>query len=254
MKAGLQGKVAVVTGGAAGIGRAAAVAFAESGAAVVIADLKKERGEDVARTIVDGGGQAVFVQTDVSVPAAVGRLIDTAVASFGRLDCAFNNAGIEGELNSTVDCTEDNFDRTIAVNLKGVWLCMVQEIRQMLNQGTGGAIVNMASVAGLVGFRNLPAYVASKHAVLGLTRTAALEYAQSGVRVNAVCPGVIHTEMIDRVTGRDPAIERQFTGLEPMGRMGRPEEIAAAAVWLCSDAASFVTGHPLTIDGGLVAQ
>ena len=254
MKDGLEGKVAVVTGGAAGIGRAAAIAFAESGAAVVIADLKKESGEQVARTIVDSGGRAVFVQADVSVPAAVGRLIDTAVASFGRLDCAFNNAGIEGELNSTVDCTEDNFDRTIAVNLKGVWLCMVREIRQMLNQGTGGAIVNMASVAGLVGFRNLPAYVASKHAVLGLTRTAALEYAQSGVRVNAVCPGVIHTEMIDRVTGGDPEIERQFTGLEPIGRMGRPEEIAAAAVWLCSDAASFVTGHPLTIDGGLVAQ
>lgn len=254
MKRQLEGKVALVTGGAAGIGRAAALAFAGSGAAVAVSDLKKERGEEVARAIAESGGKAIFVRADVSEPADVVRLVDTTVATFGRLDCAFNNAGIEGKLDTTADCSEENFDRTIAVNLKGVWLCMAQEIRQMLKQSTGGAIVNMASVAGLVGFRNLPAYVASKHGVLGLTRTAALEYAGSGIRVNAVCPGVIHTEMVDRITGRDPAMEAQFIGLEPMGRMGTPEEIAAAAVWLCSDAASFVTGHPMTIDGGLVAQ
>jgi NAD(P)-dependent dehydrogenase (short-subunit alcohol dehydrogenase family) len=254
MKLQLEDKVALVTGGAAGIGRAAAVAFAENGATVAISDLKIERGEEVAHAIEKTGGRAIFVRGDVSNPADIDRLVDTAVATFGRLDCAFNNAGIEGEMGSTVDCTEANFDRTIAINLKGVWLSMAREIRQMLSQSTGGAIVNMASVAGLVGFPNLPAYVASKHGVLGLTKTAALEYAKSGIRVNAVCPGVIHTEMIDRITGMDPEIEKQFTDLEPMGRMGTPEEIAAAAVWLCSDAASFVTGHPMTIDGGLVAQ
>jgi NAD(P)-dependent dehydrogenase (short-subunit alcohol dehydrogenase family) len=254
MKLELEDKVALVTGGAAGIGRAAAIAFARNGAAVALSDLKQERGEEVAHTIEKGGGRAIFVHGDVSRPADVSRLVDMTVSTFGRLDCAFNNAGIEGEMNTTADCSEDNFDRTIAINLKGVWLCMARQIRQMLKQETGGAIVNMASVAGLVGFRNLPAYVASKHGVLGLTKTAALEYAGSRIRVNAVCPGVIHTEMIDRITGRDPAMEKQFIGLEPMGRMGTPEEIAAAAVWLCSDVASFVTGHPMTIDGGLVAQ
>jgi NAD(P)-dependent dehydrogenase (short-subunit alcohol dehydrogenase family) len=254
MKLQLEGKVALVTGGAAGIGRAAARAFAQNGAKVAINDLKIDRGEEVAHAVEESGGKAIFVHGDVSKPADIERLVDTVVAAFGRLDCAFNNAGIEGRMGSTVDCTEDNFDRTIAINLKGVWLCMVREIRQMLAQGTGGAIVNMASVAGLVGFPNLPAYVASKHGVLGLTKTAALEYATSGIRINAVCPGVIHTEMIDRITGLDAEVEKQFTDLEPMGRMGTPEEIAAAAVWLCSDAASFVTGHPMTIDGGLVAR
>lgn len=250
----LEGKVALITGGAAGIGRAAALAFADQGAHVAISDLKVERGEDVADAIEKAGRKAIFVKSDVSRPSDVDRLIQTILAEFGTLDCAFNNAGIEGELATTAECSEANFDRTIAVNLKGVWLCMAREIRQMLRQETRGSIVNMASVAGLVGFRNLPAYVASKHGVIGLTRTAALEYATSGVRINAVCPGVIHTEMIDRVTGRNPELEKQFTDLEPMGRMGTPEEIAAAAVWLCSDAASFVTGHAMTVDGGLVAQ
>jgi NAD(P)-dependent dehydrogenase (short-subunit alcohol dehydrogenase family) len=176
------------------------------------------------------------------------------IHAFGRLDCAFNNAGIEGQLGSTAECSEENFDRTIAINLKGLWLCLRRELQVMLGQEGGGAIVNMASVAGLVGFESLPAYVASKHGVIGLTKTAALECATKGIRVNAVCPGVIHTEMIDRVTGRDPAIEQQFVNMEPMGRMGTPQEIAEAAVWLCSPAASFITGQALAIDGGLVAR
>lgn len=254
MKETLDGKIALVTGGAAGIGRAAALAFARNGANVIISDIKVEQGEAVVHAVEDAGREAIFIKSDVSRPADVDRLIQATLDRFGRLDCAFNNAGIEGELATTAECTETNFDRTIAVNLKGVWLCMAREIAQMLSQGSGGAIVNMASVAGLVGFRNLPAYVASKHGVLGLTKTAALEYATSRIRVNAVCPGVIHTEMIDRITGMNPELEKQFVDLEPMGRMGTPEEIAAAAVWLCSDAAAFVTGHAMTIDGGLVAQ
>lgn len=250
----LEGAVALVTGGAAGIGKAAALAFAEQGAKVAIADLKVDRGNELAHAIESSGGKAIFVNTDVSRTADVETLIGQTVSAFGRIDCAFNNAGIEGTLATTADCTEENFDRTIAINLKGVWLCLRYEIQQMLRQGGGGAIVNMSSVAGLVGFNNLPAYVASKHGVIGLTKTAALEYAKSGIRINAICPGVIHTEMIDRVTGKDPAVEKQFIGLEPIGRMGTPEEIAAVAVWLCSKAASFVTGHAMAVDGGFVAQ
>jgi NAD(P)-dependent dehydrogenase (short-subunit alcohol dehydrogenase family) len=244
----------MVTGGAAGIGKAAALAFAREGAKVAIADLKVDQGSEVAHAIEESGRRAIFVKADVSRADDVQELIKETVAAFGRLDCAFNNAGIEGQLATTSECTEENFDRVIAVNLRGVWLCVRHEIQQMLRQGGGGTIVNMSSVAGLVGFPNLPAYVASKHGVVGLTKSAALEYAKSGIRVNAICPGVIHTEMVDRVTGRDPAVEQQFVDLEPMGRMGTPEEIAAGAVWLCSPAASFVTGHAMAVDGGLVAQ
>jgi NAD(P)-dependent dehydrogenase (short-subunit alcohol dehydrogenase family) len=250
----LEGKAALVTGGAAGIGKAAALAFAAEGARIAICDLKVERGEELVRAIEREGGRAIFVQADVSRPDDVEKLIAATVKAFGRLDCAFNNAGIEGHLAPTADCSEENFDRTIAVNLKGLWLCLRAEIKQMLLQGGGGAIVNMSSVAGLVGFANLPAYVASKHGVVGLTKSAALEYATSGIRVNAVCPGVIHTEMIDRVTGKNAAVEKQFVDLEPLGRMGTPREIADAAVWLCSNASSFVTGHALAVDGGLVAR
>ena len=250
----MDGAVAIVTGGAAGIGKAASLAFAAEGAKVAIADLKLERGEEVAHRIERAGGRAIFVKTDVAKAADVEKLLGATVSAFGRLDYAFNNAGIEGQLATTGACSEENFDRTLAVNLRGLWLCLRQEIRQLLRQGNGGAIVNMASVAGLVGFANLPAYVASKHGVVGLTKSAALEYAQSGIRINAICPGVIHTEMIDRVTGKDPAVEKQFIDMEPMGRMGTPEEIAAGAVWLCSKAASFVTGHALAVDGGFVAR
>lgn len=250
----LAGRVALVTGGAAGIGRAAAMAFAASGAKVALCDLKPDRGQDVAKSIERDGGHAIFIEADVSRAGDVEKVVGATVSAFGRLDCAFNNAGIEGQLAPTGDCSEENFDRTIAINLKGLWLCLRQEIQQMLRQEGGGAIVNMSSVAGLVGFANLPAYVASKHGVLGLTKSAALEYAQKGIRVNAVCPGVIHTEMIDRITKHDLAAEKQFVGMEPMGRMGNPREIADAVVWLCSSQASFVTGHALAIDGGLVAQ
>jgi NAD(P)-dependent dehydrogenase (short-subunit alcohol dehydrogenase family) len=254
MKHLLEGSVALVTGGAAGIGKAAALAFAASGARVAIADLQVEQGNEVAHAIERGGGRAIFVKTDVSRGADVDQLLAATVSAFGKLDLAFNNAGIEGRLATTAECTEENFDRTLAINLKGIWLCLRAEIRQMLRQGSGGAIVNMASVAGLVGFANLPAYVASKHGVVGLSKSAALEYAAHGIRVNAICPGVIHTEMIDRLTAKDPAAEKQFVDLEPMGRMGTPEETAEAAVWLCSPGASFVTGHALAVDGGLVAR
>jgi NAD(P)-dependent dehydrogenase (short-subunit alcohol dehydrogenase family) len=250
----LDGKVIVVTGAAAGIGKASALLFGKEGARIIVSDVDSDRGAGTARQIKDQGGEAQFVRADVSRPSDVERLVRETVGRFDRLDGAFNNAGIEGALASTAECTEENWDRTIAINLKGVWLCLREEIRQVLRQGGGGSIVNMASVAGLVGFEHLPAYVASKHGIVGLTRTAALENASRGIRVNAVCPGVIHTEMIDRITGRKPEVETQFVSMEPMGRMGRPEEIAEAALWLLSAASSFVTGQAIAVDGGLVAR
>ena len=249
----LEGKVALVTGAAAGIGRASALAFAGGGARVMVSDVVVDGGEETVGQIQAAGGEATFVRADVSQTADVEALVRQSVETYGRLDCAHNNAGIEGDMAPTADCTEANWDRTIAINLKGVWLCMKYEIPQMLQQG-GGAIVNTSSVAGLVGFVNLPAYVATKHGVAGLTRTAALEYAEQGIRVNAVCPGVIQTAMIDRIVGGDAEAEAQFTALEPVGRMGSPAEVAQAVVWLCSDAASFVTGVAMPVDGGFVAQ
>jgi len=246
------GKVALVTGAGSGIGRAAALAFAREGARVVVADVTVDGGQETVRAIGEPGGEALFVRADVSVAQDVSAMVERVLTTYGRLDCAFNNAGIEGEMATTVECSEENWDRTIAINLKGVWLCMKHEIPHMLEQG-GGAIVNCASIAGLVGFPNMPAYTASKGGIVQLTRTAALEYAQSGIRVNALCPGVIHTPMVDRITNSDPDTEAQFTAMEPIGRMGTPEEMAEAAVWLCSDAASFITGHPLVADGGMVA-
>jgi NAD(P)-dependent dehydrogenase (short-subunit alcohol dehydrogenase family) len=244
-------KVAIVTGGAAGIGRAAAIAFADNGAKVVVADWKKDN--QTLDAIKALGGEAIFVKCDVSKSADVKALVEKTIATYGRLDFAFNNAGIEGATGATADCTEENWDRTLDINLKGVFLCMKYQIPEMLKHGKG-AIVNCASVAGLVGFQGLPAYVASKHGMVGLTKTAALEYATSGIRVNAVCPGVIRTEMIDRLTGKDPEAEKQFESMEPVGRMGAPEEIADAVIWLCSDASSFVTGQAIAVDGGFVAR
>ena len=249
----LEGKIALVTGAGSGIGRESALAFAASGAQVMVSDVVVEGGEGTVAQIKAAGGEATFIRADVSQRADVEPLIRQTVETYGRLDCAHNNAGIEGDMAPTAECTEANWDRTIAINLKGVWLCMRYEIPQMLEQG-GGVIVNTSSVAGLVGFVNLPAYVATKHGVAGLTRTAALEYAQQGIRVNAVCPGVIHTPMIDRIVGGDAEAEAQFTALEPVGRMGSPAEVAQAVVWLCSDAASFVTGIAMPVDGGFVAQ
>ncbi len=179
-------------------------------------------------------------------------MIENVISTFGKLDFAFNNAGIEGVMGHTHECTEENWDKTIGVNLKGIWLCMKYEIPRMLKSGNT-AIVNCASVAGLVGFPGLPAYVASKHAVIGLTKTAALENAKLGIRINAVCPGVIKTDMIDRLTGKDKEVEKQYVSMEPVGRMGSPEEVAEAVIWLCSDASSFVTGNSLPVDGGWIA-
>jgi NAD(P)-dependent dehydrogenase (short-subunit alcohol dehydrogenase family) len=249
----LEGKVALVTGASAGIGRESALALASAGARVVVSDVVVEGGEETVAGIQAAGGEATFVRADVSQTAEVEALVGQTVETYGRLDCAHNNARIEGDMAPTADCAEANWDRTIAINLKGVWLCMRSEIPQMLRQG-GGVIVNTASVAGLVGFANLPAYVASKHGIAGLTKTAALEYAEQGIRVNAVCPGVIHTAMIDRIVGGDAEAEAQFTALEPVGRMGLPAEVAQVVVWLCSDAASFVTGVAMPVDGGFVAQ
>ena len=248
-----EGKVALVTGAGSGIGRATALVFAREGAKVVVSDIVVEGGEETVQQIKAAGGEAVFVKADVSQAADVEALITQTVETYGRLDCAFNNAGIEGSVKPTIDCTEEEFARTIAVNLTGVWLCMKHEIQQMLSQG-GGAIVNTASVAGLVGFPGLPDYVASKHGVLGLTKTAALEYAKSGIRVNAVCPGVIQTPMVERGAQLSPGFDELAVSMEPVGRFGQPSEIGEAVVWLCSETASFVTGHPMTVDGGLVAQ
>lgn len=246
-----QGKVAIVTGGSFGIGRATAIAFADRGAKVAIVDCIEDN--ETLNHIQAAGGEAIFVKCDVSKGADVKAMIEKVMAAYGRLDYAFNNAGIEGASAPTHECTEENWERTIGVNLKGVWLCMKYEIQQMLKQSKG-AIVNCASIAGLVGFQGLPVYVASKHGVVGLTKTAALEYAKSGIRVNAVCPGVIKTNMVDRITGREKEVEKQFEDMEPVGRMGQPEEVAEAVIWLCSDAASFVTGDAMAVDGGWTAQ
>ena len=243
-------KIAIVTGGSFGIGRATAIAFAKRGASVVVADWIKDN--QTVQEIKNAGGSALFIQCDVSQSNEVANLINETVATFDRLDFAVNNAGIEGTTASVHECGEENWDRTIGINLKGIWLCMKNEIPQMLRQGKG-AIVNVASIAGLIGFPGLPAYVASKHAIVGLTKTAALEYAKQGIRVNAVCPGAIKTAMIDRITGKDKTAEKQFESMEPVGRMGTPEEVAEAIVWLCSDAASFVTGDAMAVDGGWIA-
>lgn len=246
-------QVALVTGASSGIGRATALAFAAVGAKVVAADTNELLGQTLVTDIRERGGEGIFIKTDVSSDRDVGQLIDQAVRQYGRIDVAFNNAGIEGDMAATMDCTEQNWDRVIAVNLKGVWLCMKHELPHMLKRRRG-AIVNCASIAGLVGFQSLPAYVASKHGVVGLTRTAALEYAKTGVRINAVCPGVILTPMVERVITADARMQSQLESSEPVGRLGKPEEIASAVLWLCSDGASFVTGQALAVDGGWVAQ
>ena len=244
-------KVIIVTGGSFGIGRATAVSFAKRGAKVAVVDWIEDK--ETVKLVKKTGSEAIFIKCDVSKTADVKNMVKKTVAKFGRLDYAFNNAGIEGMNGQTPDCTEENWDKTIGINLKGVWLCMKYEIPQMLKTGHG-VIINCASIAGLVGFPGLPAYVASKHGVAGLTKTTALEFVKKGIRVNAVCPGVIKTPMIDRVTGKKKEVEQAYANMEPIGRMGDPEEVAEAVAWLCSDAASFVTGISMPVDGGWVAQ
>ena len=248
------GRTALVTGAASGIGRAVALAFAAAGAQVVVSDAVDAA--DTMAALAAMGADADFVRCDVTRQGDVDALIARAVERYGRLDCACNNAGIEGVLRSTADYPDDVFERVIQVNLIGVWRCMRAEIRTMLAAGSapGGAIVNVASIAGLIAASNFSAYVASKHGVVGLTRTAAVEYAKQNVRVNAVCPGVIDTPMVDRLAAEAPEVRTVLAASAPIGRLGTPEEVAAAVVWLCSDAASFVTGHTLAVDGGYVAQ
>jgi len=250
----LDGKSALITGGGGGIGRATALAFAREGARVAVADLMVEAARETVAQVNAVGGQAISLSSDVSRDADVRAMIDAVVGTYGRLDCAFNNAGIAGWhvdaiLKKTAEWSEEAFDRMIAVNLKGVWLCMRHELPQMQAQG-GGAIVNTGSIAGLVGLPNSSAYVAAKHGVVGLTKTAALEYAEANIRVNAVCPGYIRTPMTEpSMQLRGAAILAQT----PLKRMGNPEEIAEMVVWLCSERASYVSGAAYNVDGGWMA-
>ncbi len=219
----------------------------------MIADYIPESAVKTVAMLKEAGGTADCFAADVSVTGQVEAMINKTVETFGRLDCAFNNAGIEGEIGDTAACTEENFDRVVAIDLKAVWLCMKYEIPQMLKQG-GGSIVNTASIAGLLGFNGIPAYVAAKHGVVGLTRTAALEYAQKNIRVNCVGPGVINTPMVRRAIDKGGFSEAEAVAGHPIGRLGKSEEIAEGVCWLLSDASSFVTGHPLVIDGGWAAR
>jgi NAD(P)-dependent dehydrogenase (short-subunit alcohol dehydrogenase family) len=248
----LLGKVALITGGTTGIGRETAILFARHGAKVVFSGRRETEGRETMNLVGAAGGEGLFVKSDASRAGDVQSLVEAAVGKFGRLDVAFNNAGIEGNWVPLVDQTEEDFDRVIAINLKGVWLCLKYEIRQMLKQGGGGAIVNMSSVAGLMGSAGAGTYIASKHGVLGLTKTAALEYAKAGIRVNAVCPAVIETAMAERAFA-DPQVSQRILALHPLGRFGKPMEIAEAVLWMSSSKSSFMTGHEIVLDGGLLA-
>jgi NAD(P)-dependent dehydrogenase (short-subunit alcohol dehydrogenase family) len=252
----MAGKVALITGGSSGIGRSVGLLFAREGACVVVTARRTDEGEETVQMIREAGGEACFVQTDVSQAAAVQALVNTCVTRYGRLDYAVNNAGIEGSIVPMIDYTEDDWDAIIDINLKGVWLCMKAEVVQMQQNG-GGAIVNVSSVGGLIGFPRMGPYVATKHGIIGLTKTAALEYATHNIRVNVLCPGLIDTPMADRVVKGLQAggidAEHLVMSLTPLKRRGTPAEIAEAAVWLCSDAASYVTGHAMVVDGGFMA-
>ncbi len=248
-----EGKVALVTGGGSGIGRATSLAFAGEGAKVVIDDINVEGGEETVRLIKGAGGEAVFVKADVSKAPEVEAMVQKAIDTYGRLDCAYNNAGVGEPLKRVHKTSEDNFDRLMATNLKGVYLCMKYEIPPMLKQGKG-SIVNTASLAGLKGLSGQAAYVASKHGVVGLTKSAAIEYATLGIRINCICPGVINTPLIaPNMKGR-PQVEKGYIDMEPIGRLGKPEEIASAVLWLSSDEASFAVGTIFSVDGGVVAR
>ncbi len=248
-----EGKVAVITGAANGIGEATAHGFASRGASVLLADIDVERGEQVVASITDEGGTASFIRTDVTSSTDVKAMVDAAIERYGRLDFAHNNAGIVGGGATVVDMPEATWNQGIAVMLTGVFLCLKYEIPRMLETG-GGAIVNTSSGAGIIGFPTMANYVAAKHGVIGLTKTAALEYATSGVRINAVCPGTARSKMVNEWIGGDPAQEAEVAALHPIGRIAEPEEIANGVMWLCSDAASFMIGHAMVIDGGFTIQ
>jgi NAD(P)-dependent dehydrogenase (short-subunit alcohol dehydrogenase family) len=249
----LAGRVALITGAASGIGRAAARLFAERGARCVLVDLAQDAGESVAETIRSAGGEAVFIAADVADSSAVARAVALATERFGRLDYAYNNAGLSGPAHFVAEMPEDQWRRALDVMLTGVFLCMKHEIPAML-AGGGGAIVNCASGAGLIGFPGQSAYVASKHGVIGLTRAAALEYGPQGIRINSICPGTARTGMVEDVVKESPELQDELKRLHPIGRIAEPEEIAEAALWLCTDRASFVLGTALSVDGGYVAQ
>jgi NAD(P)-dependent dehydrogenase (short-subunit alcohol dehydrogenase family) len=246
------GKVALITGGNAGIGRATAIEFAQHGAKVVITGRREKEGHEVIAEIKALGGEAIFAKTDVSKESDVNAMIERTLETFGRLDCAFNNAGIEETLTPLSNQTEETYDQIMDINVKGVWLSLKHEIPAMLKTG-GGAIVNSSSIAGLVGFAMAPVYVASKHAVIGLTKSIALEYAKQNVRVNAVAPGSIETRML-RDFASAPEVRQMLEAGHPMGRIGQPKEVASTVIWLCSGGASFVTGQTLAIDGGYTVQ
>ena len=249
-----EGKVALVTGGGAGIGRASALAFARKGAKVVVSDLDGQGGEETVRLIRESGGEAIFIKADVSISGDVEALVNETVGTYGKLDYGHNNAGINRGIGIlSADYSEEDWDIELDVNLKGVWLCMKYEIPEMLKQGKGTAIVNTSSISGLSGHPADPAYVGSKFGVVGITKSTALQYAGTGLRINCVCPGPIRTSLYDRVVAAIPGVEEATLERNPMGRVGEPEEVAEAVVWLCSDAASYITGVPLPVDGGLAA-
>ena len=248
----LKGKIGIVTGGTSGIGRDTAILFAKAGAKVVVAGRREAEGKETIALVRAAGGDGMFVKTDVAQAAEVRALVERTVEKYGRLDVAFNNAGIEGNWVPIAEQPEADWDQTIAINLTGTWLCLKYEIQQMLKQGSGGAIVNMASVAGLIGSIGAATYCASKHGVMGLTKAAALETARNGIRVNVVCPAVIETAMGERIFGA-PEVKQFALGLHAMRRFGKPMEVAEAVVWMCSDRASFMTGQSLVLDGGFLA-
>lgn len=243
------GKVAFITGGAAGIGLATAIAFGKQGAHVVIADRSESKNEKALSLIKEEGGKAIAVRCDVQYADDIKPALEKTIQTYGRIDYAFNNAGVEQPAQAIADIPEEEFDRQMNINLKGVYLCMKYEIPLLLKSG-GGAIVNTSSGAGVKGFKGQAAYAAAKHGIIGLTRSAALDYADKNIRINAVCPGIIETPMMDRFSGGTPEGRQRVIAQEPIGRMGKPEEIASAVVWLCSDGASFATGHALVVDGG----